>query len=118
MCNALEQAGFVVDTIDQSGNELVYIRQHHLDMSMFVKVYTTLDRRGGDVRSNGSDAIRVLLIFRNSWSGRSGCLYQTAKVLRTGTERGVIERTLERAREAYAHGNQRVLGKTKHLKEQ
>ena len=116
MITALERAGFGVDADPMNGGELVYIRQHHLDPTMYVKVYTTLGVRGGDVRAKGADAIRVLLIFRNEKSGKSGCLYKATKVLRTGTEAGVIERTLERAREAYADGNRRVLGQTKHGK--
>lgn len=101
----LSECGFTSDET-QRGSELVFIRQHHLDPTMFVKIFTTLPKQGGDVRAKGADAIRVFLIFKNG--ERSGCLFRAARVLRTGTADAVIERTIERAREAYADGNRRV----------
>lgn len=105
---ALQKAGFAVDTVDRSGNELVYIRQHDKDPTMFVKIYTSLPASGGDTRANGADAIRVLLIFRNPRSGRSGCLFKAPRVLRTGSPEAVVARTIGRAREAWAEGNRRA----------
>jgi hypothetical protein len=105
---ALELAGFSTDP-DQRG-ELAFIRQHHLDPTMYVKIFTSLPLDAGDVRAKGTDAIRVVLIFKNPRTGRSGGLFKTTRVHRTGTAAGVIERTLERAREAYAEGNRRVKG--------
>lgn len=104
----LVECGFYPDE-SQEGHELVVIRQHHLDPTMYVKIFTTLPKEGGNVRSKGSDAIRVFLIFKNK--DRSGCLAKLPKVLRTGTEEAVIERTIERAREAYGIGNSRVKGR-------
>lgn len=107
-CNALQEKGFSPDP-DARG-ELVYIRQHHLDPTMYVKIYTSMPLRSGDARACGADAIRVMLIFKNDRTGRSGCLHKTSRVYRTGSEGAVIERTLERAREAYGAGNKRVKG--------
>ena len=105
-CAALEAKGFSVDP--EAKGELVYVRQHHLDPTMWVKIYTSMSVSGGDVRGCGEDAIRVLLIFKNERTGKSGCLHKTSRVYRTGSEAAVIERTIERAREAYAAGNDRV----------
>ena len=105
-CKALEDRGFTPDP-DAYG-ELVYIRQHHIDPTMYVKIYTSMPLRSGDTRPCGEDAIRVLLIFKNKNTGHSGCLHKTSRVNRTGTVAGVIERTLERAREAYKAGNARL----------
>lgn len=107
---AMTAAGFTPDA-EQSGNELVLSRQHHVDPTMWVKIYTSLPQGGGNGRSCGSDAIRVLLIFRNEKTGRSGCLFKATRVHRTGTQQGVIDRTIQRAREAYGEGNKRL---TKH----
>jgi hypothetical protein len=75
---------------------------------MFIKIYTSLPLSGGDSRGKGEDAIRVLLTFKNSKSGAAGCLYKAARVYRTGSEDAVIERTLERARDAYREANARA----------
>ena len=109
-CQALEAKGFSVD--EESSNlchELIYVRQHHIDPTMFVKICTSMPQKRGDSRKNGADSIKVLLIFKNE--KKSGCLYRASRVFRTGTQEGVIERTLERAREAYRVGNQRLKGR-------
>ena len=106
-CQALESKGFQVD--EESTNmchELIYRRQHHLDPTMFIKVCTSLPAKRGDTRKNGADSIKVMLIFDNG--KKSGCLYKASRVFRTGSQEGVIERTIDRAREAYKVGNQRA----------
>jgi hypothetical protein len=107
-CNALEAAGFTPDP--EARGELVYHRRHHIDPTMFIKVYTSMPLKSGDARGCGADAIRVLLIFKNDRTERSGCLYKAPRVYRTGSEAAVIERTIERARDAYREGNKRVKG--------
>lgn len=107
-CKSLEAKGFIPDP--EAFGELVYMRQHHMDLTMYVKIYTSMSIRGGDTRKCGKDAIRVMLIFSNPVTGRSGCLYKTPRVYRTGSQEAVIERTIERAREAYGAGVKRVRG--------
>lgn len=107
-CKSLEAKGFTPDP--EAFGELVYMRQHHMDLTMYVKIYTSMSIRGGDTRKCGKDAIRVMLIFSNPVTGRSGCLYKTPRVYRTGSQEVVIERTIERAREAYGAGVKRVRG--------
>lgn len=103
---ALTDKGFSPDPT--AFGELVFIRQHHLDPTMYVKIYTSMPLRSGDARQCGKDAIRVLLIFSNPITGASGCLFKTPRVYRTGSQEAVIERTIERAREAYGAGNKRI----------
>lgn len=112
---ALEKAGFKVwepHPGEFGCSELVYVRQHDSDPTMFVKVYTSLPARAGDARACGQDAIRACLVFERRdeaikrWI--SGGLYKAPKVLRTGSEEKVIERTLERARECYREANKRA----------
>lgn len=106
MMDAMDRAGF---TPDSSGGELIYTRRHKVDPTMVVKVYTSMPAYDhGGARGVGEDAIRVVLIFDNPRTGRSGGLYKASRVYRTGSEEGVIERTLERARECYAEANRRV----------
>lgn len=107
-CKALETAGFSPDI--EARGELVYVRRHHMDQTMYVKVYTSMPLRSGDARACGADAIRVLLTFKNDRTGRSGCLFKAPRVYRTGSEAAVIERTIQRAREAYGAGVKRVKG--------
>lgn len=105
-CSALEAKGFAPDP--EARGELVYQFKHKVDPTMFVKVYTSMPLKAGDARACGEDAIRVLLIFKNEHTGKSGCLHKGSRVYRTGTQEGIIERTLERAREAYAAANARL----------
>lgn len=112
---AFTKAGFTPDSNQRSG-ELVLSRQHHLDPTMFVLVYTTLPIHGGNGRDCGTDAIRCVLVFRNEETGKSGGLYKASRVLRTGSTEAVIERTLTRARECYANGVTRVTGRLPKVK--
>lgn len=104
---AFIKAGFLPDTM-QSGSELVLTRQHAVDRTMWIKVYSTLPVGAGQGRDKGTDAIRTVLIFKNEQTGASGGLFKAKRVLRTGSTEAVIERTLERARECYAEANRRV----------
>ena len=102
---ALESKGFTPDP--EAYGELVYVRQHHRDPTMYVKIFTSMPLHAGDARGKGEDAIRVLLIFKNPKTNKGGCLYKAARVYRTGSQDAVIARTFERAREAYGEANKR-----------
>jgi hypothetical protein len=112
---AFVAAGFMPDTT-QSGSELVFTRQHHLDPTMWVKVYSTLPLGAGQGRACGTDAIRCVLVFKNEKTGKSGGLFKATRVLRTGSTEAVIQRTLVRARECYANGVTRVTGRVPEIK--
>lgn len=105
---ALEQAGFSPDP--EAYGELVYMRQHHIDKTMYIKIFTSLPLAGGNTRALGADAIRVLLIFKNPNTGKSGCLFKALRVYRTGTAEKVIERAIQRARDCYRIANKRCKG--------
>lgn len=90
------------------GAEVVYRRRHHRDPTMWVKVYTSLAKDASVARGCGEDAIRVVLVFENPRTGASGCLYKCPRVYRTGSEQKVLDRLLERMREAYGAGGKRV----------
>jgi hypothetical protein len=108
-------AGFMPDTT-QGGGELVMTRQHHLDPTMWVKVYTSLPVGAGDGRDKGTDAIRCVLVFQNPKTGKSGGLFKATRVHRTGSTEAIIQRTLTRARECYANGVTRVTGRVPEIK--
>ncbi len=68
-----------------------------------VRIYTSISPRHS-FRAEGKDAIRVVALVR--FVGRDGSTRQkfigkTRRVNRTGTVWGIVDRTLERAREAY-----------------
>jgi hypothetical protein len=110
----LHEAGFEPDQYASSAGsanrsgELVYRRRvifsngtelPHTD----VLVYTTI--QGNEVRSKDADAIRVCTVYRPP-QGRGRGLTKDARVFRTGTIEGVVERTKERMRNAWAAAKQ------------
>lgn len=107
MHDKLRAAGF---TEGRFSGEVTYTRVHHRCPHLSVTVYTSMPARGGDTRALGEDAIRVVAIFQRALPGRdkpfTKVVAKTARVFRTGTPAGVVERTIERAREAYAECNE------------
>jgi hypothetical protein len=103
----LRAAGFVEG---RHGGEVIYARQHARCTHLSVIVYTTLPARGGDTRGLGEDAIRIVAMFERLTPGRdrpyTKLVAKTARVFRTGSTEAVMERTIERAREAYAECNE------------
>lgn len=95
--------GFEKTTV---GNEIVYTRRHHKDSRYTIKVYTTLRIGAHNVRNVGEDAIRVCAVFVNGSFSRGAA--KTKRVYRTGTVEGVLERTLNRMREAYEVCNEQI----------
>lgn len=101
----LTKAGFAPST---AGNELVYTRTHDKDPRLSISVYTSIATSATDARPCGQDAIRVVALFR--WKHASGeerrkNLYKS-RVYRVNSVEGVVSRTLERMREAYAACNE------------
>ena len=100
------------------GNEIVYVREHHSHPAVKIKVYTTLPANGTQVRDVGQDAIRVVAAYESGKGGkaispRKGAppstsfgLYKATKILRTGSEAAILDRMLERMREAYGFSNE------------
>ena len=108
----LTAAGFRLVTA--SIGEEIYVRHHDRDSRYAVKVYSSIMRGAGDVRDCGEDAIRVVAVHYTGSVGPNGewlhgdaarGIYKATRVFRTGTVDGVLDRMIERAREAYAHIN-------------
>ncbi len=102
----LEEAGF---TRGIMGREVTYTRAHAKDARLSVVVYTSAAEGAQDARGCGEDAIRVVAAFtwlhRASNEQRRKNLFK-AKVLRVTSIEGVLQRTIEKAREAYAACNE------------
>jgi hypothetical protein len=103
----LESAGF--KRVSTSG-EAVFDREHDKDRRYVVRVYTSVgvDR----IRGCGRDAIRVVALFRRdayvSVNAAAVGIYKGKRVHRSGTVEAVLERMIERARDAYAFCNCRI----------
>jgi len=109
----MKKAGFVEDVF---GGEVVFKRTHAICKHTDVKVYTSLPARGGNVRAVGEDAIRIVAVYEKQSPGRDrpftrvlykNRAFRTAPSDMTPEERAqhVMERVLERAREAYGEIN-------------
>ncbi len=98
----LAAAGFSL--LPAARGEEVYERAHNRDSRYVVKVYSSIQRGAGEVRECGADAIRVvaLLVTPN----RTYPIFKSARVYRTGSVDAVLDRMIERAREAYGACNQ------------
>lgn len=92
------------------GRELVYVRAHHRDPRIVVKVYTTIPANGASVRDCGEDAVRICVVFT---AGNRSSGLAKAKVLRTAPAelehlarvQHFLDRVKTRMREAYAFAN-------------
>lgn len=95
------------------GKEEVWVFNHRKDPGLEVQVFTSITD-GGSVRSKGADAIRVCLVYKNkakqqnpeSEEARQYGLGSECRVHRTGDIDDIIERTVERARDAYKRANE------------
>lgn len=105
MSQRLKKAGFrLLPT--RGGQEDVYVFDHLKAPGFQVKVYTTI--QGGRVRSKDADAIRVCLVYAGEADrkeGRAVGISSECRVVRRGEIDAIVERTLERAREAYKRVN-------------
>lgn len=107
----MEEAGFTLQAPGAAG-ELVFVRRNHNNEDLVVKIFSSIPANGATARECGTDAIRVLARYEPKPPAKHRCYY-SAKVLRVTSVDGVLERTIERAREAYARCNDaaRVIGK-------
>lgn len=100
MMRMLEQAGFKPFC---NRWELGYFRPHAHNPDVLIKVYTSFSFDAAIARPCGKDAIRVVATFESRDKNFPIC--KMPRVYRTGSEALVIERTLQRMREAYAFVN-------------
>lgn len=106
----LEAAGFRRGV---QGREVYYERNHAQDGRLSVRVYTSAADGSETARDNGEDAIRVVAAF--TWQHRpTGEIRRKnlhkAKVLRVTSVEGVLERTINAARDAYRACNEFIKG--------
>lgn len=89
--------------------EEVYERRHDRDDRYAVRVYTSILRGAEEARDCGADAIRVVALFVDGkfhYPPRTVPIFKATRVHRTGSVEAVLDRMIERAREAYAAANQ------------
>jgi len=94
------------------GREEVFVFQHRKDPGLEVQVFTSIVS-GGEVRSKGADAIRVCLVYKNKAKqekadhaeAKQYDLGSECRVNRTGNIDDIVDRTVERARDAYKRAN-------------
>lgn len=99
----LDECGFTQRT--STGHEVVFER-YHKNSNFKIMVYTSAAYGSSRVRGCGNDAIRVIAIQ----SGVRGKLY-SKRIYRVTSQETVVERTIERAREAYGVINAYIKGK-------
>jgi len=100
----LTAAGFQL--LPARSGEEVYERRHVKDQRYAVKVYSSIQRGATEARDCGKDAIRVVALFFPRGDGYpTGWAHKAKRVHRSGSVEAVLERMIERAREAYAECN-------------
>lgn len=96
------------------GSEIVYIRDHHSNAAVKVKVYTSIRAGEAVARGSGKDAIRVTAAYEGEFAvkpahnkppSKNFGLYASQRIFRTGGDVAILERLLERMREAYSFTN-------------
>lgn len=83
-------------------SEVTYERAHS-NPKFRIVVYTSLTNGETVTRSKGSDAIRAALVMDHN--GKTRGVTKTTRVNRTGTPDGVLERTIQRARDLWAEAS-------------
>jgi hypothetical protein len=105
MFKMLEDAGFA--RAEHRSHEVVYERAHKVDPRYKVLVYTSIAIGSTKARDCGADAIRVVALFDSGIGGTIEARKMT-RIFRTGSVEAVLERMLERMREAYAKCNDAI----------
>lgn len=104
----LAKAGFVL--AQARGREEVYERAHHADARYTIKVYSSIARASSTARGCGEDAIRVVATFRaQSTDTIARGVFKAKRIYRTGSVEAVLERMLERMRDAYGFCGKRIV---------
>ena len=108
----LAGAGFRL--VPAGRGEEVYVRIHDRDPRYAVKVYSSIQRGQDEVRDRGADAIRVVAVSYGGQLGPAGewlrpelarGVFKAPRVHRSGSVEAVLDRMIDRAREAYGHIN-------------
>jgi hypothetical protein len=112
---AMTEAGFKEEG---KRGQLMFVRRHHRNPELMVKIYSSIPRNASEARDCGEDSIVVCAVYEPPFPQRSRPLYRQ-RVFRVTSPEGVMERTLERAREAYGTLNEAIktIGVPKRTKE-
>lgn len=99
----LEAAGFVKQ---QGTGEDVYAYNYPKIKNTQIVVYSSIEN--GVARGDGQDAIRVSALYTTQQGTKRG-LFKDVRVNRTGEIEGIVERTKQRMRNAYAELNKKAV---------
>ena len=103
----LAAAGFAL--LPATHGEEVYERKHDRDARYVIRVYSSIQRGADEARDVGTDAIRVVALFTDNksyWPARTYPIFKATRVHRCGSVEAVLDRMIERAREAYKACNE------------
>jgi hypothetical protein len=104
----LAAAGFRL-TSGSPREEEVYERPHDKDDRYVVQVYTSILRGAEEARDCGADAIRVVALVKDGkfhYPPKVVPIFKANRIHRTGSVDKVLDRMIERARQAYKACNQ------------
>jgi hypothetical protein len=87
-----------------SGNEEVYDLWHTRDNHYVVRVYSSIRAGMDEARGCGGDAIRIVALHIDN--NVVTPIFKATRIHRTGTVEGVLDRMIERSREAYGACNE------------
>jgi hypothetical protein len=108
----LKAAGFKLASPERGSHEETWIRSHDRNPRYVIKVYTSLTAGAQSTRDCGTDAIRVVALEaaydQTRWPGRWFPIFKGRRVHRTGSPEAVVDRMMDRAREAYAAINEHL----------
>lgn len=108
----LAAAGFRLVPVDRG--EEVYERAHDRDPRYTIKVYSSIQRGAAEVRDCGEDAIHVVAVCKEDerfhWPARTFPIFKATRAHRTGSVEAVLDRMIDRAREAYGACNEHRRG--------
>jgi hypothetical protein len=105
----LAAAGFRL--LPNTRGEEVYERPHDRDPQYTIKIYSSIQRGAQGARGCGADAIRAVALLTVK-SGKVYPIFKSSRVYRTGSVDAVLDRMIERARDAYARCNEHRKGRT------
>ena len=101
----LEESGFTLEPPTSHAAEKVYSRVvDGTDNRVKIKVFTSVV--GTEARNVGYDAIKVAAIYETK-AGKTRGLTKDRRVNRTGNMEDIVERMLERMRDAWKDGEDR-----------
>lgn len=102
LINMFADAGF--EEAEVSGGELCVDRECSTGRRVFVRVWTSVDKFGEEIRAKDADAIRVTLMYKKLNGDFVPIISKKAqrRVYRVGKFKAIVDRTQQRCRELHA----------------